>query len=160
MNSINPLNDGADAPAFSFRDSSGTVSSSGDLAGKPYLVYFYPKDNTPGCTIEAKKFSDALPEFEKQGAVVIGISGGDQKSKTKFCDKHDLKLLLLSDDADFSASKSFACYGKKKFMGREFDGILRTTFIIGKDGRLKAVMNKVKTKSHHDDVLAIIDGLE
>ena len=144
---------------FSLEDKNGNIHTLSEISAKYIVVYFYPKDNTPGCTIEAKKFSDALPEFEKQGAVVIGISGGDQKSKTKFCDKHDLKLLLLSDDADFSASKSFACYGKKKFMGREFDGIFRKTYVLDSEMRVVKVYEKVKPFTHAQEVLEDLNTL-
>jgi peroxiredoxin Q/BCP len=99
------------------------------------VVYFYPKDSTQGCTIEAKEFSSILPKFEEQKTTIIGISGGDNKTKEKFCTEHNLKHVLLSD-SDFSVSKKYDSYGEKSFMGRKYLGIKRNTFIIDKNNKI------------------------
>lgn len=124
------MKEGDIAPDFSLTDKDGKSYSLSSFT-EPYLViFFYPKDNTPGCTIEAKGFSDALEAFSSLGAAIIGISGGTDKTKASFCKKHELRVTLLSDP-DFSTAKSYAVFGPKKFMGRSYEGISRQTFILG-----------------------------
>ena len=141
------------APAFTLKDQNGNKVSLKDFRDKKNVVlYFYPKAMTPGCTTQACGIRDAKKAFEKADTVVLGVSPDPVERLGKFIDKQDLNFTLLSDE-DHKIADKYGCWGLKKFMGREFMGLIRTTFIIGKDGRLKHVMDKVKTKSHHDDVL-------
>lgn len=145
------------APQFSLKDKDGIVHRLDAFKDDIVVVYFYPRDNTPGCTIEASQFTAALSKFKKLGAAVVGISGGDEKSKTKFCEKHDLKVLLLSDP-DFAVAKAYGAYGKKKFMGREFMGIFRNTYIIDQKREIVKVFEKVKAATHVQEVLDYLEG--
>jgi len=148
------------APQFSLQDQDGKTVSLKQFKGThTVVVYFYPKAMTPGCTVQACGLRDAAPLLKKRDVVALGVSPDPVTRLAKFRDRDGLNFTLLSDE-DHAIADKYGAWGPKKFMGREFDGILRTTFIIGKDGRLKAVMDKVKTKSHHDDVLAIIDALD
>jgi peroxiredoxin Q/BCP len=148
------------APQFSLKDQNGKTVSLKQFKGThTVILYFYPKAMTPGCTVQACGLRDAAPQLKKRDVVALGVSPDPVARLAKFMERDGLNFTLLSDE-DHAIADKYGAWGPKKFMGREFDGILRTTFIIGKDGRLKAVMDKVKTKSHHDDVLAIIDGLE
>ena len=122
------------------------------------MLYFYPKALTPGCITQACGIRDTKKDFDKLDAVVLGVSPDPVKKLQSFIEKKELNFDLLSDEEKTVAEK-YGVWGLKKFMGREFMGILRTTFIIGKDGRLKHVMDKVKTKTHHDDVLEILKTL-
>ena len=147
-------------PQFSLKDQNGKTVSLKQFKGThTVILYFYPKAMTPGCTVQACGLRDAAPQLKKRDVVALGVSPDPVARLAKFMERDGLNFTLLSDE-DHAIADKYGAWGPKKFMGREFDGILRTTFIIGKDGRLKAVMDKVKTKSHHDDVLAIIDGLE
>lgn len=146
------------APAFSLPNQNGDLVSLKDFRDRQQVVlYFYPKALTPGCTTQACGIRDARDEFARRDAVVLGVSPDPQKKLLNFTDKKQLNFDLLSDE-DHALAEKYGVWGLKKFMGREFMGILRTTFIIGKDGRLKHVIAKVNTKTHHDDVLAILDG--
>ena len=147
------------APAFSLVNQNGEKVSLKDFKGKKTVVlYFYPKALTPGCITQACGIRDAKKEFEKLDAVVLGVSPDPVKKLQSFIEKKELNFDLLSDE-DKTIAEKYGVWGLKKFMGREFMGILRTTFIIGKDGRLKHVMDKVKTKTHHDDVIEILKSL-
>lgn len=144
------------APAFSLEDQDGNKVALKDFKGKSNVViYFYPKALTPGCTVQACGIRDYKKEFAKAKTVVLGLSPDPIKKLDNFTNKHDLNFPLLSDPEHKVADK-YGVWGLKKFMGKEYMGINRMTFIIGKDGRLKHIMEKVKTKSHHDDVLAYI----
>ena len=143
------------AKQFKLKDKDGKTWSLKDFDEDFLVLYFYPKDNTPGCTIEARDFQKSLGQFKRLSAKVIGISGGDEKTKTKFCDKHRLKFLLLSD-TDFSVSKKYGVYGKKKFMGREYMGISRQTFVIDKKRNIIKVFEKVKPLGHAKEVLEFL----
>ena len=123
------------------------------------VVYFYPKDNTEGCIIEAKEFSSMLKDFDKAGATVIGISGGDNKSKEKFCFEHNLKHLLLSDP-EFIVSKDYGVYGEKNFMGKKYMGINRTTFVLDKNNKIIKIFDRVKPLGHAQEVLNFIKSLK
>lgn len=151
------IKEGKKAPAFALKDRNGETHRLSKIDSDYVVLFFYPKDSTPGCTIEASEFTKDLKKFEKAGATVIGISGGDEKSKAKFCEKHNLKTLLLSD-TDFSISDKYGVYGEKKFMGRTFMGINRTTFVIGPDRKVIKVFDKVKPKGHSREVLTVING--
>ena len=147
------------APAFTLLDQDGNKVSLKQFKGeKNVALYFYPKAMTPGCTVQACGIRDSKKALAKAATVVLGVSPDPVAKLARFIDKQDLNFTLLSDE-DHAITEKYGCWGLKKFMGREFMGVLRTTFIIGKDGRLKHVMNKVKTKSHHDDVLALIKEL-
>lgn len=144
------------APAFSLQDQAGNAVSLKDFKGKKnVVVYFYPKASTPGCTVQACGIRDYKKEFAKAGTVVLGLSPDPVKKLDTFTRKQELNFPLLADEGHKVADK-YGVWGLKKFMGKEYMGINRMTFIIGKDGRLKHIMEKVKTKSHHEDVLAFI----
>ncbi|MEM6543625.1 MAG: thioredoxin-dependent thiol peroxidase [Pseudomonadota bacterium] len=148
------------APAFSLLDQSGEKVALKDFRDrKAVVVYFYPKAMTPGCTVQACSVRDSRQTFEKRGVEVLGVSPDPVSKLQKFVEKESLNFTLLSDE-DHAVANKYGAWGLKKFMGKEYMGILRTSFIIGRDGRLKHVMDKVKTKSHHDDVLALLDGLD
>lgn len=147
------------APAFTLQDQDGNkVSLKQFRDDKNVVLYFYPKAMTPGCTVQACGLRDSAATLKKLDTVVLGVSPDPVPRLGKFIDKEGLNFTLLSDE-DHAIAEKYGSWGLKKFMGREFMGILRTTFIIGKDGRLKHVMDKVKTKSHHDDVIALIREL-
>ena len=147
------------APAFPLVNQNGDKVSLKDYKGKKNVVlYFYPKAMTPGCITQACGIRDAKKEFAKLDTVVLGVSPDPVKKLQSFMEKKELNFDLLSDE-DKTIAEKYGVWGLKKFMGREFMGILRTTFIIGKDGRLKHVMDKVKTKTHHDDVIEVLKTL-
>ena len=140
------------APDFILPNQDGTSISLSALRGQRVVIYFYPKASTPGCTVQACGIRDSAAAFKKLNTVVVGISPDPIKRLQNFIDKQGLNFDLLSDE-DHSIADKYGAWGPKKFMGKEYDGILRSTFIVGKDGKLKAIMDKVKTKSHHDDVI-------
>ena len=147
------------APAFTLLDQHGDKVSLKQFRGKSNVVlYFYPKAMTPGCTVQACGIRDSKKELARLKTVVLGVSPDPVPRLGRFIDKQDLNFTLLSDE-DHAITEKYGCWDLKKFMGREFMGVVRTTFIIGKDGRLRHVMNKVKTKSHHDDVMQLIKEL-
>lgn len=148
------------APAFSLPDQDGkTVTLKQFRDKKNVVLYFYPKAMTPGCTVQACGIRDSQKALAKADTVVLGVSPDPVARLGKFIEKQDLNFTLLSDE-DHAVAEKYGAWGLKKFMGREFMGILRTSFIIGRDGRLKHVMDKVKTKTHHDDVLQLIKELQ
>ena len=144
------------APAFSLKNQDGKTVSLKDFKGKKTVVlYFYPAVMTPGCTVQACGLRNAAAELAALGAIALGVSPDPEKKLQKFIERDGLNFDLLSDP-EHEVAEKYGAWGPKKFMGRSFDGILRTTFIIGKDGRLLHVIDKVKTKTHHDDVLALL----
>ncbi len=148
------------APAFTLLNQKGEKVSLKDYKGsKNVVLYFYPKAMTPGCTVQACGIRDSKAQLSRLKTVVLGVSPDPYARLEKFRDKQGLNFDLLSDE-DHKIAEKYGVWGLKKFMGREFMGILRTTFIIGKDGRLKHVMDKVNTKTHHDDVAALIKELK
>lgn len=150
---------GNKAPSFCLRDQDGSQIALKDYLGKKHVVlYFYPKAMTPGCTAQACGIRDSKKALDKRDVVVLGVSPDAVKRLPKFIDKESLNFSLLSDE-DHAVADKYGVWGMKKFMGREFMGLIRTTFIIGKDGRLLAVMDKFKTKTHHDDLLETLDEL-
>tara|TARA_B110000305_G_scaffold7593_1_gene7500 strand:- start:310 stop:786 length:477 start_codon:yes stop_codon:yes gene_type:complete len=150
---------GGVAPAFTLLDQEGKKVSLKEFKGKKNVVlYFYPKAMTPGCTVQACGIRDSKNALAKMDTVVLGVSPDPVAKLGRFIEKQDLNFTLLSDE-DHAIIEKYGAWDLKKFMGREFMGVLRTTFIIGKDGRIKHVMSKVKTKSHHDDVIALITEL-
>lgn len=149
---------GSKAPKFHLNDKDGVAHGIGSSQAHFTVLFFYPKDNTPGCTVEAQEFSDALKEFSRRKVRVIGISGGDSKTKEKFCSKYQLMIDLVSD-TDFSVSKAYGVYGEKKFMGRTYQGIHRTTFVVNPAGKIAAVFRGVTPKGHAHEVLGAVDAL-
>ncbi|GGX64393.1 thioredoxin-dependent thiol peroxidase [Saccharospirillum salsuginis] len=158
MTQLNLPKAGDPAPEFTTVNQDGKEVSLADYRGKKVVLYFYPKAMTPGCTTQACGLRDTKTELDKRNAVAIGISPDAPKRLTRFIEKEGLNFDLLSDE-DHSIADKFGVWGMKKFMGREFEGIHRITFIIDEDGKLAHVMEKVKTKSHHDDVLAVLDEM-
>ena len=148
------------APKFSLQDHEDKRVSLSDFKGKAsVVVYFYPKAMTPGCTIQAQGLRDSAKALKSLNIVVLGISPDPVKKLAKFVERDELNFQLLSDE-DHAIAEKYGAWGPKKFMGREFDGILRATFVIGKDGKLKAVVDKFKTKDHHNELLATLKALD
>ena len=149
------LKEGDKAPDFSVATNGGGHVSLSDLRGKNVVLYFYPKDNTPGCTKEACAFRDEFAAFKKKGAVVLGVSIDSPKAHDKFAEKYRLPFPLLSD-ADKKIVEAYGVWGEKRFMGRKYMGTYRVTFLIGPDGRIKNIWPKVKPEEHAEEVLAAI----
>ncbi|MFC1476440.1 thioredoxin-dependent thiol peroxidase [Fibrobacterota bacterium] len=143
---------GSKAPTFKLNDSKGKTVSLGDFKGKQVVIYFYPKDDTPGCTIEAKEFTDLLPNFKKKNAVVIGISKDSTESHDKFICKYELKLTLLSDP-EHETIEAYGAWQEKKNYGKIYMGIVRTTYLIDGKGKIKKVWEEVKAFGHAKEVL-------
>jgi peroxiredoxin Q/BCP len=143
---------GDPAPDFSLSDAAGNPVSLSDFKGKRVVLYFYPRDNTPGCTKEACAFRDSYEAYQSQNVVVLGISTDDAKSHTKFATKHNLPFPLLVDE-DGKVASSYGSYGLKKMYGKEYMGISRSTFVIGPDGKLERIYLKVKPETHAGEVL-------
>ena len=150
-----PLTDGEKAPDFSAETDKGETVALKDFAGKHVVLYFYPKDDTPGCTVEACNFRDNMGRIESAGAVVLGISLDSVQSHQKFRDKFELPFTLLAD-SDHRIADAYGVYGQKTFMGREYMGVDRATFLIGPDGSLEKVWVKVNPNGHADEVLAVL----
>lgn len=152
------LNEGDVAPEFELpRDGGKTVTLS-QFQGGPVVLYFYPKDDTSGCTQEAIGFSERIAAFHKAGAEVIGVSPDDVKAHDKFRDKHDLQVMLLSDE-EKTAIEAYGVWAEKKMYGRSYMGVERSTFLIGGDGKLKRVWRGVKVPGHAEEVLAAVRAL-
>lgn len=150
---MNTLQVGDTAPLFSLLDENENSVSLADFIGKQQvLVYFYPKAMTPGCTIQAQGLRDSKAELAKSNTVVFGISPDLPKRLAKFCERDQLNFTLLSD-VDHKVADDFGVWGLKKFMGKEYDGIHRLSFLIGLDGKISHVFDKFKTKNHHEVVL-------
>lgn len=148
---------GNKAPVFSLKNQKGETVKLKDFAGKKNVViYFYPKALTPGCTTQACGIRDTQSEFAKRDTVVFGISPDPIEKLQKFIDKHELNFDLLSDE-DHALAEKYGVWALKKFMGKEFMGIVRTTFIIDKDSRLVGVLDKFKTTNHHEELLNFLD---
>ncbi|MBF2003649.1 MAG: thioredoxin-dependent thiol peroxidase [Synechococcales cyanobacterium M58_A2018_015] len=147
------LQPGDMAPDFCLPDAGGNAVSLSNFRGKRVVLYFYPRDNTPGCTKEACGFRDAYAEYQANDVVVLGISTDDAKSHTKFSQKFELPFPLLTD-ADGQVATAYDSYGLKKFMGKEYMGISRQTFVIGADGRIEKIYRKVKPETHAAEILA------
>ena len=150
---------GKKAPAFNLESSDGGKVKLADLAGKPVVLYFYPRDNTPGCTVEAQDFQASLPALTKLGAVVLGVSKDTIASHCKFRDKYGLKFPLLTD-ADGKTMESYGAWGDKVLYGKKSKGIIRSTVLIGKDGKVVKHWPKVSVKGHVAEVLEAVKALE
>lgn len=146
------VSEGSTAPTFSLIGSDGKTHTLGEFSGKYVVLYFYPKDNTPGCTIEANEFNKHLEEIRALGAEVVGISKDDLKSHDKFKTKYDLKFLLLSDPKS-ETIKAYDAYGDRGIFG---EGTLRNTYVIGRDGKLVKIFEKVNPKGHAAEVIEFL----
>lgn len=151
------LKEGDAAPAFEAFDQDGNAHSLARYAGSKLALYFYPKDNTPGCTSQACSFRDGMAELQRHGITVLGVSINNATSHRKFIDKYSLPFDLLVDE-DHALQERYGVWGLKKFMGREYDGTHRTTFCIAEDGTIAAIINKPKVKAHAEEVLAAFGG--
>jgi thioredoxin-dependent peroxiredoxin len=146
------IEEGKPAPDFELPTDSGETIRLSELRGKPVVLYFYPKDDTPGCTTQACGIRDAYGEFERAGAVVLGVSPDNERSHVKFKDKYELPFTLLAD-TDHSVAEQYGVWGQKSFAGKKYMGVNRSTFVIDADGNVKRAMHDVKPASHADDVL-------
>mgnify|MGYP000973885758 FL=1 len=146
------LQKGDQAPNFSAKDQDGNLHTLADYKGKKLVVFFYPKANTPGCTAEACDLRDNFARFQANNYALLGVSADAEKAQTKFKNKYELPFPLLADE-DKSVIEAFGVWGPKKFMGREYDGIHRTTFIIDENGIIEEVISDVKTKAHAVQIL-------
>ncbi len=151
------IDEGASAPDFELQSDAGDTIKLSDLRGKKVVLYFYPKDDTPGCTAQACGIRDVYGEFERAGAVVLGISPDDERSHVKFKAKYDLPFTLLADP-DHEVAERYDVWKEKKYMGRKYMGVERSTFVIGEDGSLARVLRNVKPATHADEVLAVLNG--
>jgi thioredoxin-dependent peroxiredoxin len=149
---------GKKAPAFTLDSSDGDKVKLADLAGKTVVLYFYPRDNTPGCTVEAEGFRDAVPALKKLGAVVLGVSKDSIASHCKFRDKYKLTFPLLSDP-DGKTLEAYGAWGDKVMYGKKLKGIIRSTVVIDKTGKIAHHWPKVSVKGHVDDVLGVVKAL-
>lgn len=151
-----PLIDpGKKAPAFALKDQHGKTHRLSDYEGRPVILYFYPKDDTPGCTQESCDFQARLPKLKTSKAVVLGVSILDEASKAKFADKYDLTFPLLAD-ADHAIAEKYGVWQEKSNYGKKYMGIARTTYLIGPDGKVQQRWDKVKVNGHADEVLAAL----
>jgi thioredoxin-dependent peroxiredoxin len=151
MGAVN-VEEGKPAPDFELATDDGSTVRLSDLRGKQVVLYFYPKDDTPGCTTQACGIRDVYGEFEREGAVVLGVSPDSEASHVKFKEKYHLPFTLLADEGHRVADE-YGVWVPKKYMGKTYEGVERSTFVIGEDGTVKRVMRKVKPATHADDVL-------
>jgi peroxiredoxin Q/BCP len=152
------LKEGAKAPAFSLESDAGNVVKLKDFSGRFIVLYFYPKDSTPGCTREAQGFSAAAKQIEKMGAAVLGVSKDSVKSHCSFRDKYELRIPLLSDP-DLATHKAYGAYGEKTMYGKKTMGVIRSTFVIDPAGKIAKVFGSVKVDGHVDKVIAALKEL-
>jgi peroxiredoxin Q/BCP len=155
MSLIDP---GKKAPQFTLNDQAGETHSLSDYAGRPVILYFYPKDDTPGCTKEACAFQDNLPAFKKGKAVVLGVSVLDEKSKAKFADKYSLTFPLLADP-DHDVIEKYGAWQEKSMYGKTYMGVARVTYLIGADGKVVRRWDKVNVEGHAEEVLREVGRL-
>jgi thioredoxin-dependent peroxiredoxin len=146
------VEEGKPAPDFELKSDSGETVKLSDLRGKQVVLYFYPKDDTPGCTTQACGIRDAYGEFEQEGAVVLGVSPDDERSHVKFKQKYELPFALLAD-VDHSVAEDYGVWVEKSYAGKKYLGVARSTFVIAEDGTIKRAIHDVKPDSHADDVL-------
>ena len=152
------IDEGKKAPAFALKDQDGRTHRLSDYAGRPVVLYFYPRDNTPGCTKETCAFRDTLPKFKSKKAAVFGVSILDEKSKAKFANKYDVNFPLLADP-DHEVAEKYGVWQKKSLYGRWFDGIARTTYLIDRGGKVAKRWDKVKVGGHAEEVLEAVEQL-
>lgn len=151
------LKEGDIAPTFSAKDQNGKTVSLKDFKGKKVVLYFYPKDDTPGCTAQSCNLRDNHSDLIKKGYEVIGVSADDEKSHQKFIKKYDLPFTLIAD-TDKKLINDYDVWGPKQFMGRKFEGINRTTFVISETGKIEKVFTKVETKNHTEQILEALES--
>jgi len=149
--------EGVKAPNFSGVDQNGSTVKLSDFSGKTLIVYFYPKDNTPGCTMQACNLRDNYEMLLEKGYAIVGVSADTEKKHQNFIEKYDLPFPLIADTEKVMI-KQFGCWGLKKFMGREYDGIFRKTFIINGEGTIIKIFEKVKTKHHTAQILEELEN--
>ena len=148
---------GEAAPDFSSMTDAGEPISLSDFRGKNVVLYFYPRADTPGCTKEACGFRDDFSAYKKQGVVILGVSPDTVKQQAKFREKFELPFTLIADD-DHAISDQYGVWGPKKFMGKEYEGVHRTTFLIDKAGKILQVFEKVKPETHSAEILSVLGG--
>ena len=149
------VEEGKPAPGFTLTADSGEQVSLSDLRGKPVVLYFYPKDDTPGCTAQACGIRDAWGEFERAGAVVLGVSPDDERSHVRFKEKYELPFALLAD-TEHATAEDYGVWQEKTFAGNTYMGVVRSTFVIDADGNVLKEMRNVKPDTHADEVLAVL----
>lgn len=152
-----PIPAGTLAPDFVLADENEQQHRLSDYRGRPVVLYFYPKDDTPGCTTEACNFRDDYSAYDQAGVVILGVSPDTSKKHAKFKTKYGLPFTLLADEGH-QVCEQYGVWGRKKFMGREYDGVFRTTFLISPDGEIVKVFEKVKPAEHSQEVLAALAG--
>lgn len=150
-----PITAGISAPDFTLQDETETLRKLSDYRGQPVVLYFYPKDDTPGCTTEACNFRDDYSSYKSAGVTILGVSPDTPKSHTKFKAKYNLPFTLLAD-TEHKVCDLYGVWGKKKRMGREYDGVFRTTFLIGADGQILKVFENVKPADHSAEILDLL----
>lgn len=150
-----PISAGSTAPDFTLPDDNGVERRLSDYRGVPVVLYFYPKDDTPGCTTEACSFRDDYQQYQDAGVTILGVSPDTPKKHGRFKEKYHLPFTLLAD-ADHKVCDLYGVWGRKKFMGREYDGVLRTTFLIGPEGLILKVYENVRPNGHSQEVLAAL----
>lgn len=148
------LSKGDKAPLFNAKDQNGNEVKLEDYSGKKVVLYFYPKDMTPGCTNQACNLRDNFETLKKEGIEVLGVSPDDEKRHQKFIDKHDLPFTLIADP-EKEVINAYGIWGPKKFMGKEYDGVHRTTFLINEEGKIHDIIKKPKTKAHAEEILEL-----
>ena len=146
------LKEGDDAPDFAVKNQNGDEVKLADFRGRKVVLYFYPKDDTPGCTKEACSLRDGFEKFDEKGIEILGVSTDNEKSHQKFISKYELPFTLLAD-TDHAVADKYESYGEKQFMGKTFNGVLRKTFLIDETGKIKKIFDKVKVDEHADEVL-------
>jgi peroxiredoxin Q/BCP len=149
------VREGDPAPDFTLRSDSGDLVTLSSFRGRPIVLYFYPKDDTPGCTTQACGIRDHFAEFERAGAVVLGVSPDDERSHVKFRKKYELPFPLLADTGH-TVAEEYGVWGEKSYLGKTFFGVSRSTFVIDADGTVKKIFHNVKPATHADDVLAAL----
>ncbi len=154
-----PISAGGQAPDFTLSDDEGRMHTLSDYRGKPVVLYFYPKDNTSGCTKEACGFRDDYSAYQDGGVTILGVSPDSSKSHANFRAKYELPFTLLADP-DREVIKMYGAWGLKKLYGREYEGVMRTTFLIGEDGNILKVFEKVKPANHSAEILAVLEDVD
>lgn len=154
-----PIQVGIIAPQFTLPDETGEERSLSEYRGQPVVLYFYPKDDTPGCTKEACNFRDDYSEYEKAGVVILGVSPDTPEKHTKFKSKYQLPFTLLSD-VEHKVCELYGVWGQKKFMGREYEGVHRTTFLLNAEGQIVKIFEKVRPAAHSKEVLSTLEEQE
>ncbi|MGI8493874.1 MAG: thioredoxin-dependent thiol peroxidase [Pyrinomonadaceae bacterium] len=151
------IKEGDAAPDFTVKDQNGADVKLSDLRGQKIVLYFYPKDDTPGCTKQACSLRDGFSTFEEKGIKILGVSPDSEASHQKFISKFDLPFTLLAD-TNHQIADAYGSYGEKKFMGKTYTGVLRKTFLIDETGKIKKIFDKVKVEEHGEEVLRAFDG--